>query len=158
MGCGLNDKRSRGYAGNGIAFLSEKEITMAKLRDPKRYYYAMRSKYFREMNQIGQKINFALSEEEDALYWDKMIKVLKRWRALKAPDGIKVREEAEPWMKWRFKPIFNDDYVFLTMKMREIYAQKGTARTEQERDAIDETVRRLEKRRNLVTTFTEREC
>ena len=60
---------------------------MSEIRDPKRFYYAMRSKYMREARQIGHKLMLATTEEEDALQWEKYCKVMKRWRSLKKPEG-----------------------------------------------------------------------
>ena len=130
---------------------------MAEIRDPKRFYYAMRSKYMREAKQIGQKLLLATTEEEDALQWEKYKKVMKRWRALKKPEGITHGDDSgfQPYLNW--KPDFNEAYVELTLQLKELYAQMNQAKSRQERLVIEDKIRAMKKKRAATTTYTSRE-
>lgn len=130
---------------------------MAEIRDPKRFYYAMRSKYMREAKQIGHKLMLATTEEEDALQWGKYKKVMKRWRALKKPEGINQRDDAafQPHLRW--KPEFNEAYVEATLQLRQLYVQMNQARSKQERHMIERDIYTIKKKRTAVTTYTDRE-
>ncbi len=131
---------------------------MAEIRDPKRFYYAMRSKYMREAKQIGQKLLLAATEEEDALQWEKYKKVMKRWRALKKPDGIAHGNDTEFQSYLNWKPAFNDAYVELTLQLKELYAQMNQANSKQERLIIEDKIRAMKKKRAATTTYTDREA
>ena len=130
---------------------------MAEIRDPKRFYYAMRSKYMREAKQIGQKLLLATTEEEDALQWEKYKKVMKRWRALKKPDGITHSDDTEFQSYLNQKPEFNDAYVELTLQLKELYRQMNQAKSKQERYVIEDKIRVLKKKRSASTTYTIRD-
>ena len=129
---------------------------MVNLRDPKRYYYAMRSKYDRELKQIGRKLDFALSKEEDSLLWEQFKKVLSRRKKLVIPEGLKFEKEEESWSIWFSQPDFSEMYIELTKEIRDIYAKKSAARTEEERREIDREVKKLLKQRDRVTIFRDR--
>lgn len=129
---------------------------MAEIRDPKRFYYAMRSKYMREAKQIGQKLLLATTEEEDALQWEKYKKVMKRWRALKKPEGITHRDDTEFLPHLNRKPEFNAVYTELTMEMKELYARLSRARSAEERRGLEKQIRDLGKRRAASTVYTNR--
>lgn len=130
---------------------------MAEIRDPKRLYYAMRSKYMREAKQIGHKLSLATTEEEDALQWEKYRKVMKRWRSLKKPDGIAHNNDAvfQSYLNW--KPEFNEAYVELTLQLKELYVQMNQAKSKQERCAIESKIHDLKKKRSASTTYTVRD-
>ena len=130
---------------------------MAEIRDPKRFYYAMRSKYMREAKQIGQKLLLATTEEEDALQWEKYQKVIKRWRALKKPDGINHSDDEQFQSYLNQKPEFNDAYVELTMQLKELYTQMKQAKSKQERYMIEDKIRTVKKKRAAATTYTIRD-
>ena len=130
---------------------------MAEIRDPKRFYYAMRSKYMREAKQIGQKLLLATTEEEDALQWEKYKKVMKRWRALKKPDGITHSDDTEFQSYLNQKPEFNEAYVELTLQLKELYRQMNQAKSKQERYVIEDKIRVLKKKRSASTTYTIRD-
>ena len=130
---------------------------MAEIRDPKRFYYAMRSKYMREAKQIGHKLLLATNEEEDALQWEKYKKVMKRWRELKKPEGITHGEDVAFQTHWHWKPAFNDEYVALMQQLKELYSQMNRAKSKQERCMIEEKIRVVKRKRYAVTTFTDRE-
>ncbi len=127
---------------------------MAEIRDPKRFYYAMRSKYMREAKQIGHKLLLATTEEEDALQWEKYCKVMKRWRCLKKPDGITHSDDAQFQSYLNQKPEFNDVYIELTLQLKELYAQMNQAKSKQERFLIEDKIRTLKKKRSASTTYT----
>lgn len=129
---------------------------MAEIRDPKRFYYAMRSKYMREAKQIGQKLMLATTDEEDALQWEKYKKVMKRWRALKKPDGITHSDDIafQSYLNW--KPEFNEVYVELTLQIKDLYARMKQAKTKQECCAIEDKIRGLKKKHTASTTYTVR--
>lgn len=130
---------------------------MAEIRDPKRFYYAMRNKYMREAKQIGQKLMLATTDEEDALQWEKYKKIMKRWRALKKPDGITHGNDTEFQSYLNQKPEFNDAYIELTLQLKELYRQMNQAKSKQERLAIEDKIRALKKKRLATTTYTDRE-
>ena len=130
---------------------------MAEIRDPKRFYYAMRSKYMREAKQIGQKLLLATTEDEDALQWEKYRKVMKRWRALKKPDGITSGDDAQFQSYLNQKPEFNDAYVELTMQLKELYTQMKQATSKQERYMIEDKIHTVKKKRAAATTYTIRD-
>ena len=130
---------------------------MAEIRDPKRFYYAMRSKYMREAKQIGQKLMLATTDEEDALQWEKYKKVMKRWRALKKPEGITHSDDAQFQSYLNQKPEFNDAYVELTIQLKELYTQMNQAKSKQERYAAEDQIRDLKKKRSASTTYTVRD-
>ena len=130
---------------------------MAEIRDPKRFYYAMRSKYMREAKQIGHKLLLATTEDEDALQWEKYRKVMKRWRALKKPDGITHSDDAQFRSYLNQKPEFNDAYVELTIQLKELYTQMNQAKSKRERYEIEDKIRAIKKKRSAVTTYTDRE-
>ncbi len=131
---------------------------MAEIRDPKRFYYAMRSKYMREAKQIGQKLMLATTDEEDALQWEKYKKVMKRWRALKKPDGITHSDDAVFQSHLNRKPEFNDVYVELTLQLKDLYRQMSQAKSKQERYMIEEKIRTVKKKRSESTTYTVRDA
>lgn len=130
---------------------------MAEIRDPKRFYYAMRSKYMREAKQIGHKLFLATTDEEDALQWEKYQKVMKRWRALEKPEGIAHSDDRafQTYLNW--KPEFNDAYVELTLRLKELYVQMNQAKSKQERYVIEDKIRIVKRKRYETTTFTDRE-
>ena len=130
---------------------------MAEIRDPKRFYYAMRSKYMREARQIGHKLQLATTEEEDALQWEKYCKVMKRWRSLKKPDSITHNDDTEFQSYLNWKPEFNDAYVELTIQLKELYTLMNQAKTKQERYAAEDKIRDLKKKRSASTTYTVRD-
>ena len=130
---------------------------MAEIRDPKRFYYAMRSKYMREAKQIGHKLSLAISEEEDALYWEKYKKVIERWRALEIPEGIKPGNYTALQTKEFWKPEFNPEYIALTIQLRELCIQLNKAKTKQECHVLENEIRTLKKKRSSVTTWTGRQ-
>lgn len=130
---------------------------MAEIRDPKRFYYAMRSKYMREAKQIGQKLMLATTDEEDALQWEKYKKVVKRWRALKKPDGITHGDDTAFQSYLNRKPEFNDAYVELTLQLKDLYRQMNQAKSKRERYEIEEKIRTVKKKRSAATTYTDRE-
>ena len=130
---------------------------MAEIRDPKRFYYAMRSKYMREARQIGHKLMLATTEEEDALQWEKYCKVMKRWRSLKKPDSITHNDDTEFQSYLNWKPEFNDAYVELTIQLKELYTLMNQAKTKQERYAAEDKIRDLKKKRSASTTYTVRD-
>ena len=130
---------------------------MAEIRDPKRFYYAMRSKYMREARQIGHKLQLATTEEEDAWQWEKYCKVMKRWRALKKPEGITHGEDTEFQSYLNQKPEFNDAYVELTLQLKDLHRQMNQAKSKQERYVIEDKIRAVKKKRTAVTTYTDRE-
>lgn len=129
---------------------------MAEIRDPKRFYYAMRSKYMREARQIGQKLLLATTEEEDALQWEKYRKVMKRWRALKKPEGIHHGDDTLFQSYFNLKPEFNDAYVELTLRLKELYAQMSKAKSKRERYEIQDRIRALKRKRSAATNYTDR--
>ena len=131
---------------------------MAEIRDPKRFYYAMRSKYMREAKQIGHKLLLATTEEEDALQWEKYRKVMKRWRALKKPDGITHSDDAQFRSYLNQKPEFNDAYVELTIQLKELYTQMNQAKSKRERCEIEDKIRAMKKKRAVSTTYTVRDA
>ena len=130
---------------------------MAEIRDPKRFYYAMRSKYMREARQVGHKLQLATTEEEDALQWEKYCKVMKRWRSLKKPDGINHSADEQFQSYLSQKPEFNGAYVELTLQLKDLYTQMNQAKSKQERYAIEDKIRIVKKKRSAVTTYTDRE-
>ena len=131
---------------------------MAEIRDPKRFYYAMRSKYMREAKQIGQKLQLATTEEEDALQWEKYKKVMKRWRALKKPEGISHGDDTEFQSYLNQKPEFNEAYIELTLQLKELYRQMNQAKSKQERLVIEDKIRAVKKKRSVSTTYTVRDA
>ena len=130
---------------------------MAEIRDPKRFYYAMRSKYMREAKQIGQKLLLATTEEEDALQWEKYKKVMKRWRALEIPEGVKHGNHVALQTRVFWKPEFNDEYVELTVQLKGLYSKMNQSKSKQERYALEDEIRALKKKRSSVTTYIDRE-
>ena len=130
---------------------------MSEIRDPKRFYYAMRNKYMREARQIGHKLMLATTEEEDALQWEKYCKVMKRWRSLKKPEGITHNDDTEFQSYLNWKPEFNDTYVELTIQLKELYAQMNQAKSKRERYEIEDKIRAIKKKRLAVTTYADRE-
>lgn len=130
---------------------------MTEPRDPKRFYYAMRGKYMREAKQISHKLSLATTDEEDALQWEKYKKVLKRWRALKKPEGVTHNDDVMLHLHRWTKPIFNDEYVALTMQLKELYRQMNQAKSKHERYQIEDKIHTVKKRRNAATTYIDRE-
>lgn len=131
---------------------------MAEIRDPKRFYYAMRSKYMREASQIERKLTLAVTEEEDALLWEQYRKVMKRWRALKRPDSIPPDDAVgslHPHLNRR--PEFNDEYIELTVQLKTLYAQMNRMRSRSERYALENQIRIIKKKRAAATTYTIRQ-
>ena len=131
---------------------------MAEIRDPKRFYYAMRSKYMREAKQIGQKLMLATTDEEDALQWEKYKKVMKRWHALRKPDGITHSDDTEFQSYLNQKPEFNEAYIELTLQLKELYRQMNQAKSKRERYEIEEKIREVKKKRSASTTYTVRDA
>lgn len=129
---------------------------MAEIRDPKRFYYAMRGKYMREARQIGQKLQLAVTEEEDALWWEQYCKVMKRWRALKKPDGTEQNEAAEFQPHLNRKPEFNEAYVELTLQLKSLYARMNQTKSKQERLVIEDMIRGVKTARAASTVYTVR--
>lgn len=127
---------------------------MAEIRDPKRLYYAARSKYMREAKQIGRKLSLATTEEEDSVLWEKYRKIMKRWRALKKPDGINHSDDTEFQSYLNWKPDFNDVYVEFTLQLKELHTQMNQAKSKQERLLIEDKIRTLKKKRSAATTYT----
>ena len=111
----------------------------------------------REAKQIGQKLLLATTEEEDALQWEKYQKVIKRWRALKKPDGINHSDDEQFQSYLNQKPEFNDAYVELTMQLKELYTQMKQAKSKQERYMIEDKIRTVKKKRAAATTYTIRD-
>ena len=128
---------------------------MAEIKDPKRFYYAMRSRYLREAKQTGHKLSLAVSDEEDALLWEKYKKIMERYRALKAPEG--VRHEPAVREHTFLKPVFNAEYIELTHELKGLYANFKGVKSEAERLCLEEKIRRLKRRRMTVTDFVDRE-
>ena len=130
---------------------------MAEIKHPKRYYYAMRNKYMRELKQIGHKLSLATSEAEDEMYWEKYRKVLKRWRDLEIPEGVKHRSEmALQTQKFR-KPEITEEYVALTNQLKVLYSQIKQAKGKEEFDSFEKQIQELKKRRVAITHYTDRE-
>lgn len=130
---------------------------MAEIKDPKRFYYAMRSRYLREAKQLGHRLSLAISDEEDAQHWEKYKKVLERWRALEIPEGVKHGNHATLNTQVFWKPEFNDEYVELTLQLKGLYAKMNQAKSKQERYALEDEIRALKKKRSSVTTYINRE-
>ena len=118
----------------------------------------MRSKYMREAKQIGQKLQLATTEEEDALQWEKYKKVMKRWRALKKPEGISHGDDTEFQSYLNQKPEFNEAYVELTLQLKELYRQMNQAKSKRERCEIEDKIRAMKKKRAVSTTYTVRDA
>ena len=131
---------------------------MAEIKDPKRYYYAMRSKYMREARQIRHRLSLATTDAEDALQWEQYQKVLRRWRALEIPEGVKAGKPAALQEQVFRKPVLNDAYIELTVQLKALYAERSRAKTRQERSAIEHRIRLLKKQRAVVTAYVDRIC
>ena len=116
----------------------------------------MRSRYMREAGQIGQKLFLAVTDEEDALQWEKLKKVMKRWRALKKPDGITHGDDALIPQYLCCRPEFNEEYVELTLQLKALIAQMNQVRTAREKREIEDEIRTVKKKRCTVTTYTDR--
>ncbi len=130
---------------------------MAEIKDPKRYYYAMRSRYMRELKQLGHKLSLATSDEEDAQLWEKYKKVLERWRALEIPEGVKHGNHSALNTQVFWKPEFNDEYVELTLQLKGLYSKLSRVNSVGEREALEDEIRALKKKRSSVTTYINRE-
>ena len=130
---------------------------MAEIKDPKRYYYAMRSRYMRELKQIGHKLSLAVTDEEDALQWEKYKTVIMRWRDLEIPEGVKQGTNTVLKTHVFWKPKFNDEYVELTIELKGLYAKMNRAKSKQERYDLEDEIRALKNKRSSVTTYIDRE-
>ena len=130
---------------------------MAEIRNPKKYYYAMRSKYQRMTKQIGHKLSLAMSDEEDALLWSKYKKTMDQWRALENPREGRSREESERNTRKYWKPVFNETYVEMTQMLVELYEKRSGMDPCEERDLIDAKIERIKEKRKTVTTYIDRE-
>ena len=129
---------------------------MAEIKDPKRFYYAMRSKYMRESRQISHRLSLAITEEEDALYWEQYRKVLKRWQTLEVPEGIRPGKNALPQKQVHWKPVLNDAYIELTTRLKALYAARSKATTAQGRHAIESEIKLLKQKRSAATSYVKR--
>ena len=126
---------------------------MAEVRDTKRYYYASRSRYMREIKQIERKLSLAVTEEEYMKLLDGYRKVEKRLAALKVPEGVKSGEVQKRVRV--MKPEFDEAYVELTLRIRELYSRKSKAKTRSEQDAFDKLIEETGKKRGLIAKYTE---
>lgn len=130
---------------------------MAEIKNPKRYYYAMRNRYARATKQIGHKLALALTEEEDAALWEKYRKVLEQWRTLENPEGTNRREEFMLRQRRFWKPVFNEDYVALTEMLVNLYGKRSGMEPSRERNSIDAEIERVKEKRKTVTVYIDRE-
>ncbi len=129
---------------------------MGDIKDTKRLYYALRGKYAREIRQINAKHMFVTNDEDDALYWAKYLKVMKRWRALENPNGTVRVPNGNFEKQWRWKPEFNEEYKALTLQLKEVYKQLERAESVQEREHFKDCIRTLKEERRACTTYTDR--
>lgn len=130
---------------------------MPEVKHPKKYYYTMRNRCMRDLKQIGQSLSLALTEEEDALLWEKYKKVLERWRRLERPEGVNHREDLRLRQNRFWRPVFNDEYIELTRQLTAIYDRKRGEKSKQEQNRIEEEIRAIKKKRYSVTTYYDRE-
>ena len=130
---------------------------MAEIRNPQKYYYAMRGRFARATKQIGHKLSLATSEEEDALLWAKYEKVLKQWRDLEHSTGISRREDWSLRQRRFWKPIFNETYIELTQQLNALYEQRSGMDPNEERNAIDAEIEAIKEKRKTATTYVDRE-
>ncbi len=112
-------------------------------------YYHLRDKYHRRCKYMICHASLAETEEEYNRYWKIYKNTLSEWRRLKVPETISKPRSAPLQKKTFYRPVFCDEYVMYTKRLKELYRKKEELdpSANSARAAVNVEIKQLEKLR-----------